>query len=185
MRHAIRRSLLLAALTVLLAPAALEAQIRRGRQAQASAQWAPISVGLRFGYDNNSNAEVVGAHAHVPILRSGRLEVAPSADVTFVEGAKDYQYSLDVAAVSGGRDGGLYAGGSVGYRDTVVTSGGTGARDTLFGYGVVAGARTGTDSLVQIFFELRWIFLQDTGPIEYRPTPITIGGAFPLWGRGS
>jgi hypothetical protein len=33
-------------------------------------------------------------------------------------------------------------------------------------------------------FELRWIFLQDTGTIRYRPVPITLGIAFPLWGRG-
>jgi hypothetical protein len=184
MRPTLPSYLVVAALAVLFAPTTVEAQLRRGRQNQATAAWAPVSVGVRFGYDQNSNGEVVGAHAHIPVLRSGRVELAPSADMTFVQGAKDYQYGLDVAVVSGGRAGGLYLGGGIGYRDTVATSGGSGARSTLFGYSVLAGGRTGTDSLFQILFELRWIFLQDTGTIRYRPVPITLGIAFPLWGRG-
>lgn len=176
--------ILILALLALVVPVELEAQVRRGRASQQQQSWAPITVGIRAGYDNNARGELLGAQARLPILRSGLVQVMPSADVTFLSGAREYQYNLEVLYVTGGREGGLYLGGGVGYRDSVVEGTPEEPRRTLFDYSIVAGVTSAVSGTFQIQFELRWIFLQDIQS-DFRPIPLTLGVNVPLWGRGA
>lgn len=177
--------ILVCALLAVLVPPQVEAQFRRGRGVQGTLEgWAPISVGVHGGYDDASRGEVIGAHASVPVVRSGRIELMPSYDLTFLSGAKEHQYGLEAVYVTGGRTGGLYLGGGVGYRDTVIDATAAEPRQTVFGYSVVAGVKSGSGGAFVTKLQLRWIFLQNT-VADFRPVPFTLGVSFPLWGRGA
>jgi hypothetical protein len=175
-RH--RVGILLLALLGILGPVTLEAQVRRGRAVDTRPPWAPITVGVRAGYDQNANGEVLGADVRLPLLRNGVLELVPSAEVIFDSRAKEQQYSLELVYVVGGRTGGPFFGGGAGYRTTVFGTSPEEPRNTLFGYSVVAGARSQFGPL-QTQLQLRWIFLDE---ITLRPLPITLGLSLPLWG---
>lgn len=174
-----RSGILLLTLLGLVTPFGLEAQVRRGRAVDPDrAPWMPISIGPRAGYDQNARAAVLGAQIHLPLLRSGLVELVPTADIVFVNNAREYQYNLELVYVTGGRMGGLYGGGGVGYRDTVLNGTPTDPRTTIFGYSLVLGVRSGITGPFQVQIELRWIFLEDT---TVRPAPVTLGINFPLW----
>lgn len=174
---------LVCALLAVLAPTHLEGQFRRGRAVQGNIDsWAPIAVGIHGGYDDASRAELIGVHASIPIIRDGRVEVLPSYDLTFLTGAKDHQYGVEAVFVTGGKSGGLYLGGGVGYRNTVIDGTTASPRNTFFGYSIVAGFKSGSGGRFVTRLQLRWIFLQDIAA-DFRPVPFTLGVGFPLWGR--
>lgn len=169
----------LLALALLVLPIDADAQVRRGRAPAAAPRWAPISVGVRAGWDQRANGAVLGGQLRLPVVRSGIVELAPNAGVTFLDGAKEYQYNLEATVVPGGARGGVFFGGGVGWRDTVS---GTLAptditRETVFGYVVSLGGRTDVGR-VQLELGVRWIFLDDSA---YRPNPVTLGVSYPLW----
>jgi hypothetical protein len=80
--------------------------------------------------------------------------------------------------VTGGRQGGLYAGGGVGWRDTVINATSTEPRSNLLAYSLVVGATSGPAARLRTQLELRWIFLEGT---TFRPIPVTLGVSLPLW----
>ncbi|NNL29396.1 MAG: hypothetical protein HKO77_00150, partial [Gemmatimonadetes bacterium] len=169
-------------LTMLLlvtAAAQMDAQVRRGRQVEEQARWAPPSVGVRGGYDQRANAEALGAQIRLPVVRSGVLELIPSADVAFLNGAKDYQYGVEAAWVPGGIRRGIFIVGGVAWRDTPlgqavpVPVG----RNTFFGYVLGAGAASGVGPL-EFELAIRWTFLDDT---TYRPNLASLGVNYPFW----
>lgn len=121
---------------------------------------------------------VLGAQIHLPLLRNGLVELVPTADVIFPRNTREYQYNLELVYVSGGRRGGVYGGGGLGYRDTVLNGTPADPRSTIFGYSLVVGVRSPATGRFQTQIELRWIFLEDT---TVRPVPVTIGLSFPLW----
>lgn len=179
-----RSLILVCALLGLLAPAPLEAQFRRGRAVQGTLEgWAPIAVGAHAGYDDRSRGELVGVYATIPVIRSGRLELMPSYDLTFLSGAKDHQYGIEAIFVSSGRAGGLFLGGGIGFRDSVVDGTPADPRSTFFGYSIVAGFKSPVGGSAVTKLQLRWIFLQET-VADFRPVPITLGIGLPLWGSG-
>ena len=106
------------ALLTLITPLATEGQ-RRGSQQAAAASWPSITVGAKVGYDNNSKGEVLGAQLRVPLLRSGAVELMPSAEVTFLAGLKEYQYVVEALYLLAGRRGGPYVGGGLAFRNTL------------------------------------------------------------------
>lgn len=174
------RPIVCAALVAALLPSAVDGQFRRGRAQEDVAAWAPFVAGIKAGYDQNANGEVLGAMMRLPVLRSGILELMPSADVTFLNGAKEYQYGVDLVWVSGGGAGGPFAGVGLGYRHSVIATTPGDPTQRLLAYSLAAGVRTGFGGPFQLQLELRWIFPED---VTFRPTPITLGIGFPLTGR--
>lgn len=172
-----RSSVLLLAWLLLTAGAAdADAQQRRGRQTQ-EARWAPVAVGIRGGWDQNARREMLGGQIRIPVLRSGMLEVVPSADVTFIPVERDYQYAVEAAWVSGGARGGLMVQGGVGWRSTTITADDPDGRETFVGYVLGLGGKTAAGP-VQVEVAIRWLFLQGT---TYRPSMIGLGVNLPLW----
>jgi hypothetical protein len=171
--------MLLAALLLTATAADTHAQQRRGRQPEV-ARWAPVALGVRFGWDQNAQQEVLGAQIRVPVLRSGMLEIVPSADVTFIPVEKDYQYAVEAAWVSGGARGGLMAQAGVAWRSTTITADEPDGRETFFGYVVGIGGKSMVGP-VQVELGLRWIFLDGT---TYRPSLASLGVNLPLWSAG-
>jgi hypothetical protein len=135
-------------------------------------------VGGHFGYDDNSSGEVVGAQIRIPIVRSARFELMPSGDITFLPGLKEYQFNADAVFVTGGRRGGLYAGGGLAVRNTLFP-GGVG-RQTATGWGWVAGIRSSPGSRIGIQLEARQIHVDES----LKPRLLTFGVNFPLWSSG-
>ena len=163
------------------AVAEVEGQVRRGRQPAEEAPWAPVSVGVRGGWDDRANAELLGAQMRIPVVRSGIVEVVPSADIAFLPGAKEYQYSGEISWVPGGRRGGFFLTAGVGWRDSVFGADvASGERTTYFGYVLGAGLKSRVGPL-EFELGLRWILLDDT---SYRPTPATLGLNYPFWDPG-
>jgi hypothetical protein len=171
-------ALLLLALALGLLPSFADAQVRRGRATEEGPPWAPVTVGARFGWDQAASGQVLGAQVRIPVVRSGVVEVVPTAEMIFLTGTKEYQYNLEAAYVSGGTRGGLFAGGGIGWRDSVF-----GAldlddpREWYFGWIATVGAKGGLGRL-QFELALRWAFLNDT---DYRPNSATLGLNYPLW----
>lgn len=177
------RALALAATTLALLTSHVDAQVRRGRaQPQARAPWAPIVVGVRFGWEQDnlvSGNATLGAGIRLPVLPNGKVEILPSADVVFLTNAKDYQYSIDGVWAPNGPRSGVYFGAGVGWRDSLIGAASPGdGRSTYFGYNLLLGGKTGLGPL-QLEFMLRWIFLNDT---DYSPNSFGVGLGLPLWG---
>lgn len=169
---------LLLMLAGVLAPTGAEAQVRRGRPVDTGPGWAPITVGARLGYGQDPNGELIGAHVHFPVIPSGRLEVAASADAIFIRGTRDYQYDAYLFYVHGGATrSGLYGGGAIGVRDSHNASVLDPDR-TLTAYSAVVGARTGAATFLRTFIEFRYTWLADA---DISPTSFVIGLAIPLW----
>lgn len=163
------------------APHETSAQERRGRDSGPTERWAPPAVGVRAGFDQRANAEVLGAHGRIPILRSGIIELVPTAEMAFLRGAKDYQYGVEAAWVPAGTGDGVLLTGGVAWRDTPVgTLDAAEPRRTHFGWVLGAGGRAGVGRL-QVELSLRWVFLDDA---PFQPNPATIGVAFPFWQVG-
>ena len=177
------RAALFLAAAVALAPGEAHAQ-RFGQPPRAGSPqeggWAPAWAGFRGGWDYEATAPVIGIQLRVPAIPSGRLEVVPTADVTFLDGLREYQAGVDAILVSGGRRGGVYVGGGLAWRNSVYTVGND--RETRRAPVVVVGARTGAmmGAPFGTQVEMRWVRLD--GP--YDPRILSLGVNFPLWGRG-
>ena len=156
-----------------------DAQVRRGRAQDTSSRWAPVSIGVRFGYDQAAQGELLGGQLRIPLTRSGVVELVTFADVIFPVGTKEHQYSAEVVWIPGGaRAGGIFGGGGLGWRDTVLAS--TNRNDpraTHFGYSVVVGVKSKLGP-IELEVDIRWIYLNDT---RYRPNPVSLGLNYPLW----
>jgi len=160
-----------------LTPAPADAQVRRGRAVQTGPTWAPVSIGIRFGWDQGSNGEVVGAQLRIPLLRSGQLEFVPGAAAVFPNQGRESQYNLEAHYVPGGVRGGVFLGGGVGWRNTVFGGTPEQPRQTFFGWNLVAGGKTLIGS-IQLEAQLRWVFLRNT---QYRPNAASLGINIPFW----
>lgn len=169
--------LLAPSLLLLVTAAQLDAQVRRGRDPQGTAPWAPVAIGVRGGWDQKANGEVLGAHVRIPVLRTGVVELVPNADVVFLEGAKDYQYGVEAAWIPGGVRGGAFVVGGLAWRDTPIDAPSPGESSTFFGGVLGVGVRSRVGPL-ELELGLRWTFLNDT---SYRPNSATIGVNYPLW----
>jgi hypothetical protein len=170
---------LIAALALLSSSA--EAQVRRGRAQPVTPRWAPVAVGIRAGWQQDliGNGSVLGGELRIPVLRSGMVEVVPSADVVWLPNTKDWQYNADVLFVPQGPRGGVFLGAGVGWRNSPY-GGAPNARDlreTYFGYNLLVGGRT-TIGPLQLAAALRWTFLRGS---EYSPNTLTLGLSYPLW----
>lgn len=169
---------LLCLLLTLALPGVVQAQRSPGAGA-SSPGWSPAQAGIRVGYDNSAHGTVLGAQLRLPVIPSGWVEVIPSGDVTFLPGLKEYQFNADAVVVTGGRSGGLYAGGGVAVRNTIFGQGGD--RETRTGTNLVAGLMTRGlvgDLPLGIQVEARWVFLD----ADFDPRLFTFGVNLPLWG---
>lgn len=168
-----------ALLLVTLLPGALEAQ-RRGRAARQgpTQSWPAPSIGAHVGYDDTSSGTVLGAQIRAPVVRSGRVEIVPSGNVTFLTGLKEYQLNVDAVFVTGGRRGGLYLAAGLAARNTIFP--GASEKETKTGLGVAAGIRSGSGARVGTQLEFRQIFVDS----DLRPRLLTFGVNIALWGGG-
>jgi len=139
----------------------------------AEAPWASVTAGLRIGYDNNVNGELVGGQIRIPLLRDGSLEFVPSGDITFVPRLREYQGNLDVTWIPrGSGSSGAFVGGGLAFRNTIFGDPLT-PRETRRGYNIVAGLKSGSrDSLIQSQLELRWTRIKD---IAFNPQTVSFG----------
>ena len=144
----------------------------------ATVGWPPIEAGVHGGLDYRSNRSVLGAQIRIPIHPSGYVELVPNGDITFLPQQKEYMAGVDVVGISGGRRGGIYAGGGITWRDALYDR----VRSTKRVPTIVAGVRSpslfGAPFSTQL--EVRWVRV-DT-PVK--PKLLTFGVNFPLWGRG-
>lgn len=138
-----------------------------------AAPWASVTAGLRVGYDNNVNGELLGGQIRIPLLRDGSLEFVPSGDITFVPRLREYQGNLDMAWVPRGvGSSGAYIGGGLAFRNTIFGDPLT-PRETRRGYNIVVGLKSGSrDSLIQSQLELRWTRIKD---IAFNPQTVSFG----------
>jgi hypothetical protein len=173
-----RTHTLAAALGLLIAPALAEAQFGGGADPEGPG-WAPASIGVRAGYDNSQKGWMTGGYLGVPILPNGRVELLPGFDVTFLQGFDEYQTNLEVVYFTGDRQGGLMAGGGIGFRNSVFGPDPSAERRTEMTYSLVLGARLGNLGRFRPQVETRWI-LQDEWPRD--PRHVSVGASFALWG---
>ncbi len=174
-------ALLLLTLCVTLAPGPARAQIFAQPSPTGSGQgWAPGWAGIRAGWDYHNQATVLGSQLRIPVLPSGHVELVPNGEITFLNGLREYQGGVDAVVVSGGRQGGIYAGVGLAWRSTVWDMGSP--RETRSTSVTVAGVRSGTlgGAPFGTQLEMRWTWLD--GP--FRPRVLTLGINFPLWGGG-
>lgn len=164
------------ALSLLLFPCASSAQLTSG--SGQTAGWPPVAIGVRIGWDNAQQGEMVGALVRIPVLPSGSVELVPNADVTFLPGIKEYQVNLDAVYVTAGRMGGLYAGGGIGSRNSRYSPDPAASRRNDLTLSIVAGFRFGVRSRFRPELEVRWILES-----EYvrAPRPAMIGLSVALW----
>ena len=160
-----------------VAPASVEAQQPDGG---APGPWPSVSAGIHFGYDQSANGEVLGAHVRIPVLRNGRVEVVPSANVTFLSRLREYGAHVDAVYVHGGNQGGPYLGGGLALRNSIFGLDPAEARTTETGFDFVVGLKSGNSGRLGTQIEFRWIFLPG---IDYEPRIVTLGVSLPLWGR--
>ena len=170
--------LLLALALSFVAPVALAAQ---GAQDEFPGPWAPPSLGVRGGYDNQQRRYVLGGQLRLPVLPRGQVELMPNVDVTFARGLKEYQYNLELVYVLDGRSGGIYGGGGIGWRNTVWNadpSDTSEIRSTKAGFTAVLGIRIVELGLVVPQIEYRGVFI-GAAPVSYQQ--LTLGLNLPLW----
>jgi len=168
-------AILLLALSLALAPRAASAQMPGGGP---SSGWAPAQIGVRFGATSVSSNSVLGAQLWVPVIPSGHVQLIPNWGVTFLgSGFKEYQRGVQAVLLSGGRRGGLFAGGGLTWRNTIYDGPG---RETKRWPDLVVGLRTGQISSIPLTAQLqiRWVFVDE--PIN--PRILTFGVNVPLWG---
>ena len=178
--HRVVASVALVALVALAVPTGADAQVRRGRAVEQPAPpWQPIAVGVRFGWDNRANGEVLGGQVRIPVLRNGVVELVPNADMIFLNNSKEYHYGADLSLVPGGPAGGIFVSGGIAWRDTPL--GRVGGRQTYFGWVATLGGKTGLGP-IELEAAIKWVFLNDT---SYQPNAVTIGVNLPLWRRAA
>jgi hypothetical protein len=173
------------ALLILLAgasslPADVDAQVRRGRVEPQEPPWMPITIGGRGGWEQEQlgSGGTIGAEVHIPVVRDGRFELVPSFDAIFLNVQDEYQYNLDALFVPGGRRGGVYIGGGVAWRESLLAGVGQDVgRANYFGYNIVVGGKNQIGP-VQILLGLRWLLLTDTA---FDPSAVNVGLSIPLW----
>jgi hypothetical protein len=144
----------------------------------------PITVGVRGGWEQEQRASggTFGVEAHIPIRRDGAIEVVPSIDAIYLRRlSTEYQYNLDAVFVPGRRRGGVFIGGGVAWRQSVIAGfGADPGRRTYFGYNIVLGAKNQLGP-IQFLLGLKWVLLSDTA---YDPSSISISLQMPLWNSG-
>jgi hypothetical protein len=122
---------------------------------------------------------MAGGFVGIPVLPRGTVELLPSFDVTFLPGFDEYQANLEAIYLTGDREGGLMAGGGVGFRNSVFSSDPSASRRSVVTFSVMIGARLGTLGRFRPQVETRWI-LQDEWPRD--PRHVGLGVGFTLWG---
>ena len=158
-----------------------DAQVRRGRQQPVLPPWAPISVGVRFGWEQErlESGGDIGAEIRIPVVRDGRFELVPSFDAIFLNPEREHQFDLEVFSGPGGPRGGVFVGGGVAWRQSVLAGIVDGlSRDRYFGYNLTLGGKQPIGRVL-INLTIRWTLLEDT---EFDPNAALIGISLPLWG---
>ncbi len=171
-------ALLVSAAFGLAAPRAAHAQLRAPLGA-SSGGWAPIGIGVRVGRDSALHDNVVGGQLRIPVLPDGSLELMPNMDVTFARGSKAYQYNLELVYIVGGRLGGLYGGGGIGFRKARFGAEPTDPRETSRGYTGVVGLKISGLGRVVPQIEWRWVWVDKAG---INPQQVMLGVTVALWG---
>lgn len=137
---------------------------------------------MRVGYDNVQRQEVVGALLRIPILPNGSIELVPNADVTFLRGLKEYQLNAEAVYLWLSDDGGLYAGGGIGFRNTIPpidpSLGPPGGREYITTFGIVVGLKLTGLERVNPMVEFRRVFASD---LAIDPQLFSIGVTLELW----
>jgi hypothetical protein len=154
----------------------LAAQRVPGEEPSPGPGWAPPSLGVRLGYDNKQRDQVLGGQVRLPVLPDGTVELMGSMDVTFLQNLKEYQYNLEGAYVLDGRAGGLYAGGGLGWRNTIYPD--DVQRHTEMGFTALIGFRLVGLGLIVPQLEYRWVFI-DAAPFTYQS--LSLGVNLALW----
>ena len=167
---------LLLALALATLPAALAGQARRAPGGGSG--WTPIAAGVHGGYDYTSQSYLLGAQLRIPLHPSGYLQVVPNGDIVFQPRTKDYLAGANLVAVSGGRRGGIYAGGGLTWRNALREGGRSTKRSPAIVVGVLSPTLFGAPFSTQL--EVRWI-REDT---PLKPKLLSFGVNFPLWGWG-
>ena len=157
-----------------LAPASLGAQLRP----EERSGWPPVEIGVRVGYDNIQRQEVLGALLRIPVLPNRSLELLPNADVTFLRGLKEYQLNAEAVYLLAAEDGGIYAGGGIGFRSTIVPSDPAAGRQTLTTWSIVVGIKLMNLERVNPMLEFRRIFVRE---LVVDPQLLSLGVTFELW----
>jgi hypothetical protein len=121
---------------------------------------------------------MVGALLRIPVLPNGSVELVPNADITFLPGLKEYQMNFEAVYLTGGRLGGLFAGGGVGVRNSRYSPDPAAARRSDLTLSIVAGVRLGVRSRFRPELEARWIFNSE---YARAPRPAMIGLSVALW----
>ena len=172
-----RLSSLLVGLALTTHPGVLEAQFGSGAPIDTTG-WAPASIGVRGGYENELQGWMVGGFVGIPVRSNGSVELVPSGDVTFLPGFEEYQGNLELVYVTGGRRGGLIAGGGMGMRNSVFGPDPDAARRTVTTFSLMIGVRLGAVGRFRPQVEGRWI-LQDEWAGD--PRHASVGVGFALW----
>jgi len=181
-----RRTLVLPvfATAVLAAGADVDAQVRRGRTEPQAPPWAPVTAGVRGGWEQEQLASggMLGAEVRIPLIRDGRVELVPSYDAAFLNPQREDQYNVELFFVPGGRRGGVFIGGGFAWRQSVVASFGeeVTTRDQYFGYNITVGGKQPI-GLVHLLITIRWTLLNDTA---FDPSAATFGLSLPIFGGG-
>jgi len=141
--------------------------------------WPPIEVGVRAGYDSGVRDEFVGALLRIPVLPNGGVELVPSMDVTFLRGLREYQYNAEVVYLTAPSEGGgLYAGGGIGFRNTILPSSPTAGRQTVTTWNLVLGAKFAMTDRLNPMIEFRRAFVSE---LAADPQQLSIGATIELW----
>jgi len=164
-------------LSTAAATEAVSAQAVPGQEPVPGPGWAPPSFGVRLGYDNKQRDQLLGGQVRLPVLPDGTIELMGSMDVTFLRNLHEYQYNLEGAYVLDGRAGGLYAGGGLGWRNTIYPDG-TNQRHTEMGFTALIGFRLVGLGLLVPQLEYRWVFI-DAAPFTYQS--LSLGVNLALW----
>lgn len=167
----------LVAAAALCAPAAASAQLAR-LPGDNVGGWPAIEIGIRAGYDNGLREEFVGALLRVPVLASGRVELMPNMDITFLRGLREYQYNLEAVYLTVPGEGGLYAGGGMGFRNTILPADPAAGRQTITTWNLVIGAKFAMGERLNPMVEFRRAFASD---LAVDPQQISLGATIELW----
>ena len=167
---------------VLVACAALAAILPGSGAAQLtpeqSSGWRAVEIGARVGYDNVQREEVVGGLLRIPILPNGTVELVPNMDVTFLRGLKEYQWNAEAIYLWLSQDGGLYAGGGIGLRNTIPPGNAEGERENVTTFSLVLGLKITTLERVNPMLEFRRVFADD---LAIDPQLFALGVTVEIW----
>lgn len=161
-----------------LVPSVAHGQLRAGAGRAGDTGWAPAGIGIRAGFDNAQSEPLLGAFLRIPVLPSGRVELLPNADVTFLPGYKEYQVNFDLVYVTAGRRGGVYFGGGAGFRNSVFSPDPNASRRNERTFSLVAGVRFGDLGRFRPEVESRWIFQDE---LVRDPRIVSVGASVALW----